>query len=87
MKKQFIVQECGVKERWDFYNYVRDNFSLCEYCDLSIEIEKDKFPFVIDFSNNSFWICNSITCCACAFQKKQIISVSEFKEKVRKRIK
>ena len=86
MKKQFIVQEHGVKERWDFYNYIHDNFSLCEYFDLSLEIEKDIFPFVVDFSDNSFWICNSITCCACASQKKQIISVSEFKEKVKKRI-
>ena len=89
MKKQFTVQEHGVDKRWDFYNYIHDNFCLDDhFYDLVGEIETDKFTFVVDFSDNSFWICNSITCCACAAQKKLIITPSEFKEKVkiRKRI-
>lgn len=86
MKKQFIVQEHGVNERWDFYNYIHDNYNLNDYfIDLKEEIETDKFPFVVDFGDNSFWICNSITCCACAAQRNQILTVSEFKEKVKTR--
>ena len=84
MKKQFIVQEHGIDARWDFYNYIHDNFSLYEYYDMTEEIEADKFPFVVDFEDNSFWICSSVTCCACAAQRKQILPVDDFKEKVRK---
>ena len=40
---------------------------------------ESKFPFVIDFKNNNFWICNSITCCALASSNKLIISIEEFK--------
>ncbi len=86
MKKQFMVQEHGIKERWNFYFYIHNNYDIVDhFFNLKEEIESDKFPFVVDFKYNSFWICSSVTCCACAAQRKQIISVNKFKEKVRKK--
>ena len=86
MKKQYMVQEYGAKERWDFYNYIHDNYELEEhFFNLKEEIEESNFPFVVDFKTNLFWICNSITCCACAAQKKKIITALEFKKRVRTR--
>ena len=86
MKKQYMVQEHGADKRWDFYNYIHDNYNFEEhFFDLRSEIEDSNFPFVVDFKTNLFWICSSITCCACAAQKNKIISTNEFKEKVRKR--
>ena len=37
---------------------------------------------VIDFKENSLWICNSITSLACASQCGKIIGIGEFKENV-----
>jgi len=40
-----------------------------------------KFPFVVDFKRKDFWVCESITCCACAAQNGLIISFEEFIKK------
>lgn len=44
---------------------------------------KSIFPFIVDLSTNEFWVCESITCCACASQNKQIISDDEFYELIK----
>lgn len=82
MKKQYIVQESNKEKREEFYEYIINNY------DLFVESSKDymiesNFPFVVDFKENNFWICNSVTCCACAAQKGKIIDVKKFKERVR----
>ena len=81
MKKQYIVSEKDPKKREDFYNYIINNYNL----KISYPYKKERFinnifPFVIDFKENTFWICNSITSLACASQNKQIITIKEFKK-------
>lgn len=44
------------------------------------KIINSSFPFVIDFIDNAFWICESITCCACAAQSGKILTIEKFKE-------
>ena len=80
MKKQYIVLPKDKKERKDFYNYLMNNgyFDLEDY--LEERYINSHFPFVIE-SDKSFWLCESVTCCACASQNKQIISCEEFLKK------
>ncbi len=77
--KQFIVQEKDIKKRKTFYSYLHNNFKLKDNCENIIE---STFPFVVDFNDNSLWVCSSITCLACASQSKKIISINEFKERM-----
>lgn len=73
---QYIVQ-CHGTERVYFLNYLlNNNFILANNINYS-EIIESKFPFVIE-DDNTFWICESITCCACAAQAKRIINVRTF---------
>ena len=79
MKKQYIVQENNKGKREEFYNYIVNNYNLKIHYPFTKElfIESD-FPFVVDFKDNSFWICNSITCLACLAQAHKIISIDDF---------
>lgn len=85
MRKQFMVQVHNSKDRLDFYNYIHENYDLEEHFTSFEEITMSKFPFIVDFDDKSFWICNSITCCACAAQKNLILSVEDFKKKITKK--
>ena len=80
MNKQYIVSEKDIKKREDFYDYIINNYNF----KISYPYEKDKFiksifPFIIDFKENTMWICESITSLACASQSKKIITIDEFK--------
>lgn len=80
MKKQYIIQESDKAKREEFYEYIINNF------DLFVEFDKthminSSFPFVVDFKEKNFWVCESVTCCACASQKKRILTIKEFKER------
>ncbi len=77
MKEQFIVQEPNKKKREEFINYINQKFKLKNYYSKEEMIESN-FPFVIDFQKKDFWVCESITCCACAAQAHKIISIKEF---------
>ncbi len=80
MNRQYIVQEDDKKKRKEFYEYVVESFNLTKsYPHFKKEFIKSNFPFVVDFDENNFWICDSITCCACAAQNHRIISIDEFK--------
>ena len=84
MKKQYIVTEDGTYKRKEFYDYITSNYNL----DVKFSEEhmiNSTFPFVVDFKEKNFGVCESITCCACAAQNKRIITVLEFKERIRKR--
>ena len=76
---QYIVNESNIDKREAFYNYVMSNYEL-KNMDLKDNMVNDKFPFVVDFDEEIFWICSSITCLACASQNKQIKSIEEFKK-------
>ena len=76
---QFVVNDNNVIEREKFYNYILKNYDLKNLI-YDVDMIKSKFSFVIDFDNNTFWICNSITCCACAVWNNKIISIKEFKK-------
>ena len=80
MKKQYIVSISGKKNRESFYEYITSNYDIKDLIDDNLI--DGPFPFVVDFKENIFWICNSITCCACAAQNNQIISEKEFKKMI-----
>ena len=79
-KEQYIVHDSDIFNRNAFYEYITNKY------DLLVRMERDemvgsKFPFVVDFKDKSFWVCESVTCCAIAAQKKKILTIDEFKEK------
>lgn len=83
MKKdryQYIVSIDVEKNRYDFINYIKKNYKLKFRFDDEYMINS-KFPFVVDFKRKDFWVCESITCCACAAQNGLIISFEEFIKK------
>ncbi len=78
---QYIVQESDISKRKEFFDYIVNNYNLVLHLSRE-EMISSNFPFVVDFDNNSFWVCESITCCACAAQRKRIITIDKFKERV-----
>ena len=79
-KTQFIVKVAGKEERKAFYEYIVNTYKLDKYYPFfKRRFIKSDFPFVIDFKEKSFWICDSITCCACAAQAGVIYTVDQFK--------
>ena len=82
MRSQFIVKESDLAKREEFYNYIINSYDLeIWYPYKKNKFVNNKFPFVIDFKEKSFWVCESITCCACAAQAKVMFTIEEFKEK------
>ena len=87
MKKQYIVAESNPKEREAFYDYITNNYKLkITYPYTRKAFISSKFPFIVDFKEKTFWVCESITCLACASQNKRIISVNEFKKRCKRLI-
>ena len=82
MDKQYIVSVSGKQNRESFYDFIITNYDIKDLVD--DDLIDGVFPFVVDFHENQFWICNSITCCACAAQNKQIINEKEFKRILKK---
>ena len=86
MRTQFIVSVSGKEEREQFFDYIVStyNFKL-GYPFVKKAFIDNKFPFVVDFADKSFWISDSITCCACAAQAGVIIDEEEFKKRVQEK--
>ena len=88
MRTQFIVIENNISKRRDFYYYIKGkykfNFGYPYYEKYFINYV---FPFVVDFKEKGFWICDSITALACASQAKVIITIEEFYEKEKELLK
>ena len=82
-RTQYIIKESNVEERKKFYNYIisKYNFEVWNNEDVYYY---SKFPFVVDFKEKKFWVCESITCCAAAQQGGVIISIGEFKKTINK---
>lgn len=80
-KTQYIVQEDNKMKREQFYDFIIKNYDLkITYPYYKEEFINSNFPFVIDFKEKLFWICESITCCAAAAQRGVIFTIDEFKK-------
>ena len=80
MKTQYIVNVVSKEERKNFYEYIVNTYKLNMYYPFSKRrFINSNFPFVIDFKEKSFWVCESITCCACAAQTNNIFTINQFK--------
>ena len=83
MKTQYIIQESNKIKREEVYNYIKDNYKLKnKYPYKKEKFIESNFPFIVDFNEKIFWICDSITCCACAASNHQILTLEEFEIKV-----
>ena len=79
-KTQFIVSEGDKGKRKEFYEYIMKTYKLKKhYPFFKIKFINSNFPFVVDFKESGFWVCESVTCCACAAQQHVMISIYEFK--------
>ena len=88
MRTQFIVNENDIVKRGHFYDYITNNYKFRISYPFKREMfQKIRFPFVIDYKDKSFWVCRSVTCCACAAQAGIIQSIEEFKKTIRDRYK
>ena len=77
MHKQYIIKCKDNTERKYFYDYlIGNNFKPVEKFKHKNFID-NVFPFVVE-PNNTFWICESITCCAAAASCGAIITVDEY---------
>ena len=79
-RTQFIVLEGDKQKRKEFYEYIMKTYKLKKYYPFfKRRFVDSNFPFVVDFGDNSFWVCESVTCCACAAGQHVMISIDEFK--------
>lgn len=80
-RMQFIVQEENKKKRGFFYNYITKKYDLkILYPYYKEDFVESNFPFVVDFKERNFWVCESVTCCAAAASRGVIISIEDFKK-------
>lgn len=77
MKKQYIVQSNNIDERKSFYNYLIDNGYKPKENFKNRNYINNHFPFVIEH-DKTFWISESITCCAAAYSCGAIITIDEY---------
>ena len=79
MRTQFMVKESNKLKRSKFFDYITSKYDLyVEYPYFKEDFVNNNFPFVIDFEDKSFWICESVTCCACAASNKVLFTIDEF---------
>lgn len=74
---QYIIQCKNINERKSFYNYLIDNDYKPVDNFRHQNFINNSFPFVLE-PNNTFWICESITCCAAAASCGAIITMQEY---------
>ena len=83
-RTQFNVQESDKVKRKEFYEYIKKTYKLKNwYPYRKSKFISSNFPFVVDFKEKMFWVCESITCCAMAAQQHVIFTIDEFKEMVK----
>ena len=89
--KLFILNNLHFYIHTELRKYITDFYKKTNYISfyqLKINMTKyhmihSKYPFVVDFSKKDFWVCESITCCACAQQANKILSKEKFLEIVK----
>ena len=74
---QYIIREGNINKRKEFYNYIISNYNLKVIMPIT-KYYYSVFPFVVDFDEKNFWVCESITCCAAAAQNNRIITINDF---------
>ena len=80
MRTQFIVNESDINKREEFYDYIINKYDLkITYPHYKEKFVNNHFPFIIDFKEKLFWVCESVTCCAAAASQHVIITIDEFK--------
>ena len=85
-RTQFIVQEENKNKRGKFYDYITNKYELkILYPYYKESFVKSNFPFVVDFKERNFWVCESVTCSAAAASAHVIISIEEFKKTEKER--
>ena len=77
MNNQYIVKCKDIEERKMLYNYLIDNGYQPVDNFKHQNFINNTFPFVIE-PNQTFWICESISCCAAASSCHAIITVNEY---------
>ena len=83
MRDQYMVTEANKEKRKAFYEYIKKNYKLrISYPYTKKRFINSSFPFVVDFADNRFWICDSITCCACAASNKVLYTIDEFNKMI-----
>ncbi len=79
MRTQFIINEPDKVKRGHFFDYITNNYKFnISFPFTRIGFQEINFPMVVDFKERNFWVCNSITCNACAAQAGVIITLDEF---------
>lgn len=79
LRTQFIINEPDKIKRGHFYDYLINNYNF----NISFPFTRENFininfPMVVDFKEKNFWVCNSITCNACAAQQGVMITLDEY---------
>lgn len=82
MKKQVIVLCRDTNERKYLYNYLINNGFVSKEKKRKKYYIDIHFPYVIE-PDNTFWICDSITCLACASSKKLIKTLNDYMNMVK----
>ena len=82
MKKQVIVLCRDTNERKYLYNYLINNGFVSKEKKRKKYYIDNYFPYVIE-PDNTFWICDSITCLACASSKKLIKTLKDYMNMVK----
>ena len=82
MKKrtQYIIRESDKVKRREFYDYIMNKYNYKVIHHTKEEMINSIFPFVVYHKDKTFWVCESITCCAAAQQNGVIITIDEFKK-------
>ena len=80
MRTQYMIKEGNKEKRKEFFEYIKKTYKLrIGYPYLKKKFINSPFPFVVDFQDNRFWVCESITCCALATTNKLLFTIDEFK--------
>ena len=74
---QYIIQESNKEKRREFITYIDKTYRLKRHMTKRYMM-KSNFPLIVDFNKKDFWVCESITCCACASQANKIITIDQF---------
>jgi len=81
-KKQYIVKASSYLERALLYEYIHKKYKIKDMFFDKEYMCHSNFPFVVDFKKKKLYVIESISCCACAAQNNQIISIEEFRKNV-----
>ena len=79
MKRQYIIKCSNKTERKELYDYLIENGYKPVENFKNRDFINNHFPFVIE-PNKTFWVCESVTCCAIASMRNIMITVNDYYE-------